>query len=128
MRIDIAELDDKGIWLRDVSLFPVNIDDENNPIYNYPEFYTTTKPPTKTTPFYRPRWTGSEWIEDMPQSEIDELNKPKPKPPTLEEQLADKDRQIIELMKMQNVTDSTVSEISATLQELIELTLEMGNV
>jgi hypothetical protein len=28
---------------------------------------------------YRPRWNGSEWIEDMTQEEIDELYKPQPK-------------------------------------------------
>ncbi len=33
---------------------------------------------------YRPKWTGTEWIEDMSQEEIDEL-KNRPKEPSFEE-------------------------------------------
>lgn len=60
------------------------------------------------------------WDENPPKED-------EPQPPTIEEQLADRDRQIIELKKMQNVTGTAVSEISTTLQELIEYTMEMGN-
>lgn len=31
--------------------------------------------------YYRPKWTGTEWIEDMTQEEIDDLNN-QPKEPT----------------------------------------------
>ncbi len=33
----------------------------------------------------RPRWTGEEWVEDMTQEEIDELNRPRDKEPSFEE-------------------------------------------
>lgn len=49
------------------------------------------------------------------------------KPIPIEDQLAEKDRQVVEIKKNQSVTDTTVSEISTTLQELIEYTMEMGN-
>lgn len=61
------------------------------------------------------------WYDENPPQE------PEPQPPTLEEQLAERDKQIIELKKMQSVTSTVVSEISSTLQELIEITLETGN-
>lgn len=62
------------------------------------------------------------WIDENPPA------KPELKPIPIEDLLAEKDRQIIELKKMQSVTDTTVSEISTTLQELIEYTMEMGNI
>lgn len=41
-----------------------------------PDDYITTPLPTdengKQLPFYRPRWTGTEWVEDKSQQEIDE--------------------------------------------------------
>lgn len=36
-------------------------------------------------PFYRPRWTGERWIEDMSQEEIDRLNNPIPEINEIEE-------------------------------------------
>ena len=64
--------------------------------------------------------------EEIAQREIDK-NTEVLKPIPIEDQFAEKDRQILELKKNQNVTDTVVSEINTTLQELIELTLEMGN-
>lgn len=73
---------------------------------------------------------GILYLKEPSQKWIDEKQAAEsvPKPIPIEDLLAEKDRQIIELKKMQNVTDTTVSEISSTLQELIEITLEMGNV
>lgn len=37
--------------------------------------------------FYHPKWNGSEWVEGATQEEIDELTKPQPQEPTIEERL-----------------------------------------
>ena len=55
-----------------------------------------------TEPLYKPKWTGKviedeegnqimgegEWVEGATQEEIDELTKPQPQEPTIEERLA----------------------------------------
>lgn len=73
MRKDIVEIDENGIWVKDVSLYPVSFNCDI-PVYSYPRFFTEIKPPTDNQPFYRAMWTGTEWIEDMTQEEIDALN------------------------------------------------------
>lgn len=84
MKKQIFEIDKDGYWIRDVQLYPIGYGDEEV-LYEYPDYYTEIKPPTEIQPFWRPRWTGTEWIEDMSKEEIDELNKPQPTEPTLEE-------------------------------------------
>ena len=37
--------------------------------------------------FYKPRWSGDKWVEGTTQEEIDELTKPQPHEPTVEERL-----------------------------------------
>lgn len=44
------------------------------------------------------------------------------------EKLIQQEEKIIEIKKTQSVTSAVVSEISTTLQDLIEMTTEMGNV
>ena len=52
---------------------------------------------------YRAKWTGTEWVEDMPQAEIDALNN-QPKPLTEIEQLrleqAQANAELFEMMLM----------------------------
>lgn len=36
---------------------------------------------------YVPKWDGDEWVEGATQEEIDELTKPQPQEPTIEERL-----------------------------------------
>lgn len=74
---------------------------------------------------YRPKWTGTEWVAGMSQAEIDALNN-QPKPPTIEEQLAKKDEQILELKEKQVATNRAVDETSTTVQQLLELLDEQG--
>lgn len=74
---------------------------------------------------YRAKWTGTEWVEDMTQEEIDELNNIA-RPPTIEEQLAKKDEQILELKQQQVAMNRTVETNSTSQQELIELLIDMG--
>lgn len=51
-----------------------------------PEMYISEGLPTDSEgfqlPFYKPKWTGSEWIESLPQKELEELLTPTPTPPT----------------------------------------------
>ena len=37
--------------------------------------------------FYKPKWDGKKWAEGATQEEIDELTKPQPHEPTIEERL-----------------------------------------
>ena len=37
---------------------------------------------------YKPKWDGDKWVEGATQEEIDELTKPQPHEPTVEERLA----------------------------------------
>ena len=37
---------------------------------------------------YIPKWDGEKWVEGATQEEIDELTKPQPQEPTIEERLA----------------------------------------
>ena len=37
--------------------------------------------------FYKPKWDGDKWVEGATQEEIDELTKPQPHEPTVEERL-----------------------------------------
>ena len=36
---------------------------------------------------YKPKWDGKKWVEGATQEEIDELTKPQPQEPTIEERL-----------------------------------------
>lgn len=36
---------------------------------------------------YNPKWDGDKWVEGATQEEIDQLTKPQPKEPTIEERL-----------------------------------------
>lgn len=36
---------------------------------------------------YKPKWDGDKWVEGATQEEIDELTKPQPQEPTIEERL-----------------------------------------
>lgn len=48
---------------------------------------------------YRAKWTGIEWIEDMPQEEINELNN-QPKELTLEERVDSVENTILQILFM----------------------------
>lgn len=74
MEEKIIEIDVNGYYLRD--LIVINGED-------YPKYYTNVHLPTneegEQLPFYRAKWNGTEWVEDMSQEEINELNnKPLP--------------------------------------------------
>lgn len=66
--------------------------------------------------------------EELVQREIDKNSEIPQLPPSLDEQLAEKDKQIVELKKLQSVTSAFLSELNETQQDMIELIMEMGNV
>lgn len=49
---------------------------------------------------FKPRWTGSKWIEGATQAEIDEITKPQPIIPTLEQRIAELENTILNLLEV----------------------------
>lgn len=67
MKIEAFEINDDGY------IAEVYAHEENE----VPEYLVTTKPPEG---LYKPRWTGTEWVEGITQEEFDELdNQPRGK-------------------------------------------------
>ena len=67
----VARIDKHGYFVEDVIL------DRGDVI---PSDCVETRPDTVNNVYYRAKWTGTEWVEDMTQEEIDALNsQPKPK-------------------------------------------------
>lgn|GEM_PF-1170962 len=70
-------------------------------------------------------------FSDNPEEDTKQVvyvNVPREEFENSKEKLTQQELKITDLKKIQNVTSTTVSEISTTLQELIELSLETGNV
>jgi hypothetical protein len=61
----VSKIDENGFFIRDVIL------QQNEDV---PLNCIATRPNTEVKGFYKAKWTGVEWIEGMPQSEIDALN------------------------------------------------------
>lgn len=76
---EVYEIDNNGhikkIYLKE-------FDNNGNCIEDLKENIVTVQPPSG---LYRAKWTGAEWIEDMSQEDIDELNN-QPKVLTEEQQ------------------------------------------
>lgn len=75
--------------------------------------------------FFRPRWTGKEWVEDMTQSEIDAItNQPKPVNPSdvLGERIVQLEIENLQLKRQNEALGSSLVNI-----ELRLLGLEGGN-
>ena len=47
---------------------------------------------TPSQEIYKPKWDGDKWVEGATQEEIDELTKPQPQEPTIEERLEETER------------------------------------
>jgi hypothetical protein len=89
MKKQVYEIDDNG-YLKEIHV--IEEGDKTNHI--------TVHPPQG---LYRAKWTGTEWVEDMSQAEIDELNN-QPRIPTkeeiLEQELANTNAMILELTEL----------------------------
>lgn len=51
-------------------------------LINKPNGDVVTTDLPQPLPFYKPKWSGTQWIEGATQEEIDELTKVEPLPPT----------------------------------------------
>lgn len=96
--------------------YAYEIDDEGFIINNYivdgpvevPEGCITVQLPEPAI-YYKNRWDKDNWVEGATQDEIDEMIKPQPRPPSLEEQLVERDKQIQLLKEQQLRTDADLA-------------------
>lgn len=96
MKKQVYEIDGNG-YLEKIHIAEF---DEVNPKEQLPINYVVVDPPQG---LYRPKWTGSAWVEDMSQAEIDALNQPTPEQEiiNLKKQLAETDYKIIKCSEYQ---------------------------
>lgn len=50
--------------------------------------------------FYKPKWTGSEWVEGAAQHEIDEIINPKQTIPTVEDRIIELENTLLALLEV----------------------------
>ncbi|MED4401352.1 hypothetical protein [Metabacillus fastidiosus] len=67
MKVHAYDVDESGLI---VEYYLIEVDDEGTPIEEELEHLITAQLPQPN--FYRPKWTGTEWIEDKTQAEFDE--------------------------------------------------------
>lgn len=117
---EVYEIDEDGFLIESP---PKEFDEEGLPIEELPDNFIVSDPPHN---FHHARWDGEEWIEGLTPEEIEEITKPQPPVLTIEEQLAEKDAQILKLKQDQYATAQLAEENGATQQDLIELLMDMG--
>lgn len=79
MKRQVYEINENG-YIAGIRI--AEFDSNGNIKETLPENYINTDPPQG---LYRAKWTGAEWIEDMAQEVIDELNNVIQEPTELEE-------------------------------------------
>lgn len=118
MRKQVYEIGVQGYI---VNIHIAEFSSEGNPMEPLPESYITVDPPQG---LYRAKWTGSEWVEDMTQEEIDELNNV-PQPPTAEEKIAMLEAENADLwyqaMISESRIDSTEQEVAGLWYEIMTM-------
>lgn len=72
----VIKIDNSGLFIEDVLLYDNDFIPDNCIITPCPDG------------FYRPKWDGKQWIEDLTQDEIDEIKSSIPIPPPTLEDLA----------------------------------------
>ena len=77
------KVDENGLFIEDVILDEHPMIEQNEE--SIPDPYYIAEPVPQG--FYHPKWNGSEWMEGLTNVEIDELTKPQPHEPTIEERL-----------------------------------------
>lgn len=75
MQKSLFKIDERG---QPIAVVAVEFDDDNNPIGNIDSNIILTECPSGV--FHQPIWNGFEWIESLPQEEIDELRKQSEEP------------------------------------------------
>jgi hypothetical protein len=78
MKKQAYEIDENG-YIKEI--YVVEFDEKGNPLEELTENMVIIDPPQG---LYRAKWTGTEWIEDMTQEEIEILNN-QPRESTTEE-------------------------------------------
>ena len=68
MKKEVFEIDQNGYI---AEKYAVEFDQEGNPLGELTENFIIAQPPDG---LYRAKWNGTEWVEDMAQEEINELN------------------------------------------------------
>jgi hypothetical protein len=72
MKKQVYEINEKGMLIK---ILIAEIDGNGNPLEDLGENIVITDPPNG---LYRAKWTGTEWVEDITQEEIEALkNAPK---------------------------------------------------
>lgn len=66
MKKQVYEIDDNGFV---VEIYVAEFDDDGNPIEDLAENIITFDPPDG---LYRPKWTGTEWVEDKSRAKFEE--------------------------------------------------------
>jgi len=103
MYITLLRIDKDGYLLFDEDMI-VEEGFANGDLLDYVETPLPTDEEGNQLSFYKPKWTGSEWIEGATQEEIDELTKVEPSPPTeieiMEQRLADLELMLTEILTL----------------------------
>ena len=77
------KIDENGFFIEDVILEEQPMIEQNEEMILDPHYVSDPVPQG----FYHPKWNGTTWVEGATQEEIDELTKPQPHEPTVEERL-----------------------------------------
>lgn len=88
----VYEVDENG-FLKEI--YVANVDENGNVLDEDKKEFIDIEMPQG---LYKPKWTGTEWVEGATQEEIDELTKPKQTPPTLEERIQALELVLLELL------------------------------
>ncbi|MEK5175078.1 hypothetical protein NST63_17925 [Heyndrickxia sp. FSL W8-0496] len=108
----VYRLDSKNFL---VETLVVEFDKEGNPIDKLESNIIITSPPHQ---IYKPKWTGTEWVEGATQEEIDGITKPPDSPLT--------DTQILGQQMTERELESMEQGQQITDLELRLLIVEMG--
>jgi len=86
----VYELDANN-YIKEIKVAEFN--EEGNCLKELPNDVVTVSPPQG---LYRARWTGTEWVEDMSQADIDALNNIST-PPTIENRVTNTEIDVVAL-------------------------------
>lgn len=94
MKKQVYEIDGNGL-LKEIYVAEV---DENGKILDEDKVdFISIDPPHG---LFKPKWNGTEWIEGATQEEIDELTKPQPSLPTVDERIEQLENMILMMMEV----------------------------
>lgn len=97
MKKHIYKVNNDG-FIKDIYLG--KFDDSGKLIEPVGDYITNDLP--QPLPFYKPKWTGTKWIEGATREEIDKITKPQPITPTeteiLQQRLADVEVMLLEVL------------------------------